>query len=126
MAARPRVLLFSHGEAVADHVCRSTSGACARTSMFWSETSSTLSLSSAAEETRSEFGVASLLGKPQERGRLPEKIALARHSKHSRLQAVRNSDSVPWRKYENTYKASFVLARMPPGGAPATNSSIRP
>jgi len=79
-----------------------------------------------ALNTRSEFGVASLLGKPQERGRLPEKIALARHSKHSRLQAVRNSDSVPWRKYENTYKASFVLARMPPGGAPATSSSIRP
>src|SRR4030088_505256 len=45
------------------------------------QTCSTLSLSSAAEETRSEFGVASLLGEPQERGRLPEKIALARHSK---------------------------------------------
>jgi hypothetical protein len=44
--------LFSHGEAVADHVCRSTSGACARTSMFWSETSSTLSLSSAAFSRR--------------------------------------------------------------------------
>src|ERR1700704_4644634 len=46
------VLLFSHGEAVADHVCRSTSGACARTFMFWSETSSALSLSSAALSRR--------------------------------------------------------------------------
>ena len=40
-----------------------------------------IELGSLVEETSSEFGVAGLLGEPQERGRLPEKIALARHSK---------------------------------------------
>src|SRR3954469_1179057 len=34
-------------------------------------------LGSLVEETRSKFGVACLLGEQQERGRLPEKIALA-------------------------------------------------
>ena len=50
--------------------------------MFWSGTSSTfvIELGSLVEETRSEFGVAGLLGESQGRGRLPEKIALARHS----------------------------------------------
>jgi len=32
-----------------------------------------IELGSLVEETRSEFGVAGLLGEPQERGRLPEK-----------------------------------------------------
>src|SRR3982074_530786 len=45
-----------------------------------------IELGSLVEETSSEFGVAGLLGEPQERGRLLEKIALARHSKHSLLR----------------------------------------
>src|ERR1700676_329823 len=87
-AARPRALLFSHGEAVADHVCRLHVGRL-RTNVHVLEQNVfnlVIELGSLVEETSSEFGVAGLLGEPQERGRLPEKIALARHSKHSWLR----------------------------------------
>ena len=39
-----------------------------------------IELGSLVEETRSEFGVAGLLGEPQERGRLPESFKTSEHT----------------------------------------------